>query len=191
MNYLFWDTERIRNTKIYMQAYVLTDESFNIINKDIIIDSSIDVSHRHSPKSKVERLKSESIVFDNFSDVANFMLPLLSNNKVVCFGKDDYVAFNDQLKINGFHPITGTYYDLEVFIKEENRYPTNLGDAAVLLGVKHDAHNPLSDSMVTMEYFKFLLNQTSEESMIRKIPNKDKVLDIIANGSYELKGKNK
>ena len=79
----------------------------------------------------------------------------------------------------------------KVFIKEGNKYPTNLGDAAVLLGVKHDAHNPLSDSMITMEYFKFLLKQTSEESMIRKIPNKAKVLDIIANGSCKLKGNNK
>ena len=174
-----------------MQAYVLTDESFNIINKDIIIDASIDVSHRHSPKSKVERLKSESIVFDNFNDVANFMLPLLNNNKVVCFGKDDFVAFNDQLKINGFQPITGTYYDLEVLIKEEGKYPSNLGEAASLLGVKHDAHNPLSDSMVTMEYFKFLLNSNSENRMLNQIPNKNKVLDIIANGSYELKGKSK
>lgn len=174
-----------------MQAYVLTDEYFNIISKDIIIDSSIDVSHRHSPKSKVERLKSESIVFDNFNDVANFMLPLLSNNKVVCFGKDDFVAFNDQLKINGFQPITGTYYDLEILIKEEGKFPSNLADAAVLLEVKHDAHNPLSDSMVTMEYFKFSLNSFPEDRMLNQIPNKNKVLDIEANGSYELKGKSK
>ena len=33
MNYLFWDTERIRNTKIYMSAVILTDEKFNVIKR--------------------------------------------------------------------------------------------------------------------------------------------------------------
>ncbi len=179
MNYLFWDTERIKNSKIYMQAYILTDDMFNIMNKNIIIDSSVDVSNRQSPKSKVIRLKNKSLVFDVFDDVANHMVPLLKNNKVVCFGKDDFAAFNDQLKIHGFEPILGDFLDLSTFIKNNHEYPTNLADASMYLKIKHDAHNPLSDSFVTMEYFKYLLFITDEESMLTKIPNKNRVLDLI------------
>ena len=39
--YLFWDTERVRNTKIYMLGYILTDEKFNLIEQNILIDLSI------------------------------------------------------------------------------------------------------------------------------------------------------
>lgn len=59
MNYLFWDTERIRNTKIYMSAIVLTDSSFSILKQEMAIDNSIDVSKRHSPRRKIELLRDK------------------------------------------------------------------------------------------------------------------------------------
>lgn len=74
-------------------------------------------------------------------------------------------------------------------LKENNALLSNLGDAARFLKVEHDAHNPLSDSFVTMQYFKYLTNKYSEDLMIRTIPNKNKILDIIKNGSYQSKGK--
>ena len=62
MGYIFWDTERIRNTQIYMMAYILTDDKFEIEKEEIIIDDAIDVSHRHSPKRKVEQLRNKSTI---------------------------------------------------------------------------------------------------------------------------------
>ena len=138
-----------------MLAYILVDETFERVNQGIIIDSSIDVSKRHSPKQKVEKLKDESLVLNGFKEVSSRIIPLLINNIAVCFGKDDFVSFNDQLKIIGSEPLKGEYYDIESFIRD-NRIdlPTNLGDAASLLELEHDAHNPLSDSFITLEYFK-------------------------------------
>lgn len=66
MNYLFWDTERIRNTKIYMSAVILTDEKFNVIKEERGIDLSVDVSSRRAPKRKVAELKGESTLFSDF-----------------------------------------------------------------------------------------------------------------------------
>ena len=33
MNYLIWDTERIKGSSIYMLAYILVNEKFEIIKK--------------------------------------------------------------------------------------------------------------------------------------------------------------
>ena len=189
MGYIFWDTERIRNTQIYMMAYILTDDKFEIEKEEIIIDDAIDVSHRHSPKRKVEQLRNKSTIVHCFESLAKMLIPLLESYKSVCFGKDDFVSLNDQLKIINKSPLSGSYLDIEVLLKENDELPSNLGAAARFLNVEHDAHNPLSDSYVTMEYFKYLINKYPEESMTRTIPNKNKILDIIKNGSYESKSK--
>lgn len=190
MGYIFWDTERIRNTQIYMMAYILVNDKFEVEKKEIIIDDAIDVSHRHSPKRKVEQLRNKSTKVDGFESLAKILIPLLETYKSVCFGKDDFVSLNDQLKIINKSPIVGCYLDIKVLLKENNALLSNLGDAARFLKVEHDAHNPLSDSFVTMQYFKYLTNKYSEDLMIRTIPNKNKILDIIKNGSYQSKGKN-
>lgn len=190
MGYIVWDTERIRNTKIYMLAYILLADEFNIIKNEIIIDSSIDVSKRTQPRLKVERLKNESLVLSNFNEVASLMIPLLNSNKSICFGKEDFISLNDQLKLNNLAPLEGKYYDIELFIHDNNiNMPSNLGAAAKFLKLEHDAHNPLSDSFVTLEYFKCIIKKYPSEMLLRPIPNKDKVLDIIENGSYELNKK--
>ena len=189
MGYIFWDTERIRNTQIYMMAYILVNDKFEVEKKEIIIDDAIDVSHRNSPKRKVEQLRNKSTKVDGFESLAKILIPLLETYKSVCFGKDDFVSLNDQLKIINKSPIVGCYLDIKVLLKENNALPSNLGDAARFLKVEHDAHNPLSDSFVTMQYFKYLTNKYSEDLMIRTIPNKNKILDIIKNGSYQSKGK--
>lgn len=179
MGYIFWDTERIRNTQIYMMAYILVNDKFEVEKKEIIIDDAIDVSHRHSPKRKVEQLRNKSTKVDGFESLAKILIPLLETYKSVCFGKDDFVSLNDQLKIINKSPIVGCYLDIKVLLKENNALLSNLGDAARFLKVEHDAHNPLSDSFVTMQYFKYLTNKYSEDLMIRTIPNKNKILDII------------
>ncbi len=184
MNYLFWDTERIRNTKIYMSAVILTDEKFNVIKEERGIDLSVDVSSRHAPKRKVAELKDESTLFPDFESHANWLMSYLNSAVSVCFGKDDFVSLNDQLKIHNMAELKGSYYDLQMFvhsIKNENLF--NLAAVSKYLNVKHNAHDPLSDSYVTMELFKYLkLNYDIEEAKL-PIPNKNVILDIEVNGT--------
>ena len=70
--YFIWDTERINNTKIYMLGYIIADESFNIVEKNIVIDDSIDLSSRKQPKKKKELLLNQSIVCDCFDTFISF-----------------------------------------------------------------------------------------------------------------------
>ena len=173
MGYLFWDTERIKGSDIYMLAYIHTDEDFSVIKEEIIINQSVDISQRHSPKSKVNRLMKVSTVVPTFDGVAEIMLPLFSTTESVCFGKDDFSAMNINLKKIGKETPKGTFYNLEEFIRTlEIEVPTNLNMIGQFLNIKHDRHNPLSDSYVTMELFKYLIKKFPKEEMERKIPSK-------------------
>ena len=192
MNYFFFDTERIRCTKIYMLGYVLTNERFEILEQRIIIDSSIDVSNRKDPKHKVNRFKNSATIVNGIVELFGLIEPYLRTCKCVCFSKDDYTSINDQLKIAGKDPIFGEYYDVKIVSSNpEFNLPSNLGEASKRLKLKHDAHNPVSDSYVTMELFKYILKSHNENEMLTKIPNKNRIIDIIANGSYAKRGLDK
>ena len=188
MNYLFWDTERIRNTKIYMSAIILTDAKFNIIKQERVIDTSIDVSKRTKPKEKVEKFKKKSTLFKDFISLANWLVPYLKESVAVCFGESDFKSLNDQLKIHGMKPILGEYIDLCKFTKDNDlKKLSSLSKAVKFLKINHEAHDPLSDSFVTMELFKYLVNTYGLILPNAKIPNICKILDIEVNGSYPKK----
>lgn len=182
MGYLFWDTERIRSTKIYMMAYILTDEAFNVLDKETVIDSSVDVSKRHKPRQKVEKLKKDSLIMNSFENIMEKLKPLIENNKVVCFGKDDFVALNDQLKVHNLEIIKGNFYNIQHPSEEKDGLMQHLSEISSSLNIEHDKHNPISDSYVTMEYFKYLVKTHDESDFIQPIPNVSKILDTEANG---------
>lgn len=186
MSYLFWDTERIRNTKIYMSAIILTDSSLNVVKQELVIDSSIDVSRRHSPKSKVLRLKDNALIFNSFTELASWIKQYIDSSTVVCFGKDDFLALNDQLKIHNLPIVEGSFYDLQLYGRNCERF-SNLSKVADFFGIKHDAHNPLSDAQVTLELFKYLQSTTDIGQLIKPIPNKKSILDIEVNGTISKK----
>ena len=82
--YFIWDTERINNTKIYMLGYIIADENFNIVEKNIVIDDSIDLSSRTQPKQKKELLFNQSIVCDCFDTFICFLKPKLIDENFIC-----------------------------------------------------------------------------------------------------------
>ncbi|MBO5067763.1 MAG: hypothetical protein J6C62_05130 [Clostridia bacterium] len=173
MNYLVWDTERIKGSQIYMLGYILVDETFKIIREEMIINKSVDVSQRKSPKSKVKRFFNQSTKVEDYTELAELILPIIQNSKSICFGKDDFVALNSQFYINGIETVSGTFYNVEKYVRHLNsELPTNLNMVSKYLKLKHDRHNPLSDSYVTLEYFKYLIKQYPQEEMEMKIPSK-------------------
>ena len=153
--------------------YILVDETFKIIREEMIINKSVDVSKRKSPKSKVKRFFNQSTKVEDYTELAELILPIIQNSKSICFGKDDFVALNSQFYINGIETVSGTFYNVEEYVRHLNsELPTNLNMVSKYLKLKHDRHNPLSDSYVTLEYFKYLIKQYPQEEMERKIPNK-------------------
>ena len=184
--YFIWDTERINNTKIYMLGYIIADESFNIVEKNIVIDDSIDLSSRKQPKKKKERWLNQSIVCDCFDTFISFLKPKLIDEKLisVCFGKEEFASLNDQLKLHDYEPIKGKFYDVKelstLFDIKGNHKCNNLGSFASMFSFEHDAHNPLSESMLTQHVFKDVEDDYLEKSIgdyLSDRPNKRKVLD--------------
>ncbi len=184
--YFIWDTERINNTKIYMLGYIIADESFNIVEKNIVIDDSIDLSSRKQPKKKKVLLFNQSIVCDCFDTFISFLKPKLIDKKLisVCFGKEEFSSLNDQLKLHDYEPIMGKFYDVKelstLFDIKGNHKCNNLGSFASMFSFEHDAHNPLSDSILTYHLFKHLKDNYLDNSIgdyLSDIPNKRKVLD--------------
>lgn len=171
-----------------MTEIVLTDKVFNIIKQERAIDINIDVAKRTKPKEKVERFKNKSTLFNGFPSLAKWLVPYLTENIVVCFGEVDFKALNDQLKTHGLEPILGEYIDLNKFTTDNGLYNlSSLGKTSDFLKIKHDAHDPLSDSLVTLELFKYLNTKNEIKTANAKILNIDKVLDIEVNGSYPKK----
>ena len=80
--------------------------------------------------------------------------------------------------------VQGEFYDLQLAAKTFALDSlSNLGSVAAFLNEEHDAHNPLSDSYVTMRFFKYLKERHNIETIKKAIPNKVKILDIEVNGS--------
>lgn len=169
-----------------MSAIILTDSSFSTITQELVIDSSIDVSKRHSPKSKVLRLRDRALIFNSFIEFASRIKQYIESSTVVCFGKDDFVALNDQLKIHNLPIVEGSFYDLQQYGRSCERF-SNLSKVADFFGIKHDAHNPLSDAQVTLELFKYLQSTTDISQLMKPIPNKKNILDIEVNGTISKK----
>ena len=45
----------------------------------------------------------------------------------ICFGKDDFVALNSQFYINEIEMVSGTFYNVEEYVRHLNsELPTNL-----------------------------------------------------------------
>ena len=168
-----------------MLGYILTDCDYNILQSEILIDSSIDVSKRHSPRRKVEALRAQANILTSFDSFVKYFLNILCDKDTigVCFGTEDYVALNDQLKIHNRPIVEGQFFDVEDIVKKCSlALPSNLTDIAKHLDVQHDPHNPLSDSSVTMNVFRYIATEKGISiEDISKIPNKTKILDITVN----------
>ena len=88
------------------------------------------------------------------------------------------------MKLHNYEPILGKFYEVKELsttfdIKGNNRC-NNLGSFANLFSFDHDAHNPLSDSMLTLILFKYIKEKfigNNMEKYLSDIPNKKKVLD--------------
>lgn len=184
--FVFWDTERINNTKIYMLGYIIADNDFNIIEQNILIDNSIDLSKRNSPRIKKQKLLNQSIVCKDFDDFINHLKGKIidTQNLSVCFGQEEYVSLNDQLKLHEMEPIEGSYFDAKElslrFDIGHNQKCNHLSYFAKQFNYEHEAHNPLSDSILTLLLFKHIKNSfidQTDENLLSQIPNKKKILD--------------
>ena len=166
MNYLIIDTERIKGYKIYLLAYQVYNESFELLESKTYQDLSIDLSTRKAPKSKAKALDGVSYKVNSFNELYDVLKPILFNKRIIVFSSTDFGAFKTNCKELGIEYVRVKAIDLQKALYDLSTSPihkSNLKDYVKKLGIKHDPHIPASDCEATMELYKNLLNERGED----------------------------
>ncbi|MCQ2772688.1 MAG: hypothetical protein MJ238_05400 [Bacilli bacterium] len=197
MKYLFFDLE-CANTdgggKICEFGYVVTDESFNIVEKDlIIINPGYDengVRERFVTEDRVIEGLSFAFSFDTYRSAPEFPVfydrikNILIDKDLMIFGyavRNDVRFLNYTLKRYGYDPFDYMAYDIAEYVKydRDDEKSIGLGKAYTeYVGEKSDAglteHCSRDDSEFTMLVLKGLLAKQNMDlhSFLSKISYK-------------------
>lgn len=166
MNYLVIDTERIKGYKIYLLAYQIYSESFELLESKTYQDLSIDLSTRKAPKSKAKALDDLTYKVNSFCELYEILKPLLSNKRIIVFSSTDFGAFKTNCKELGIEYEKVEAIDLQKALYDLSTSPihkSNLKDYVKKLKIKHNPHIPASDCEATIELYKDLLNKHGED----------------------------
>ena len=170
--YCVVDTERIHGNEIYLLSYQLYDEDFNLIESKTYQDTSIDLSHRKSPRRKVELLTEQSIKVSSFSTLYEAVREKLQSSLLVVFSKTDVNIFRTNCKANEIPYQKHRIVDLQEILYDmstDTKHKSNLKDYCKTHGIKHEPHIPESDCAATMEVYKNLLVKFGSEFIESKI----------------------
>ena len=63
------DTERIKGNQIYLFSYQLYNDDFTLAESKTYHDISIDLSNRHSPKTKAKKLSKQVESVSSFQEI--------------------------------------------------------------------------------------------------------------------------
>ena len=166
MNYLVVDTERIKGYKIYLLAYQIYSESFELLESKTYQDLSIDLSTRKAPKSKAKALDDLTYKVNSFCELYEILKPLLFNKRIIVFSSTDFGAFKTNCKELGIEYEKVEAIDLQKALYDLSTSPihkSNLKDYAKKSGIKHNQHIPSSDCEATIELYKGLLNKYGKD----------------------------
>lgn len=166
MNYLVIDTERIKGYKIYLLAYQVYNELFELLESKTYQDLSIDLSTRKAPKSKAKALNGVSFKVNSFNELYDVLKPILFNKRIIVFSSTDFGAFKTNCKELGIEYEKVEAIDLQKALYDLSTSPihkSNLKDYAKKLRIKHNPHIPASDCEATMELYIDLLNRHGED----------------------------
>ncbi len=167
MNYLSWDVEIIKG-EIYLLGYIIYDELFNEIERNIIFNESADFTLKNGkPRvksiNKVNKIKDDAIVVKGFKELNEIFEPILfdENNLSVCYSENDIRKYDtERSKLN----LTKTklqYIDVlrisRAFLPAKDYTLENITKD---FNIPHEEpHNPLCDSEATIYLLKYILNK--------------------------------
>lgn len=166
MEYLVIDTERIKGYQIYLLAYQIYNEEFELLESKTFQDLSIDLSNRKSPKTKVKALDGVTYKVNSFNELYNKIKPLFSGKKIIVFSSTDFGAFKTNCKELGIEYQKVEAIDLQKVLYDLSTSPihkSNLKGYTKENKIKHNPHIPASDCEVTIELYKNLLRDYGEE----------------------------
>ena len=76
MSFCVIDTERIKGDLIYLLAYQIYNDTFDLVESKTFHDVSISLDNRKSPKRKVQDLREASVKVSSFWDLYQQIKPI-------------------------------------------------------------------------------------------------------------------
>lgn len=163
--YCVIDTERIKGNQIYLLAYQLYDETFELVESKTFQDISIDLSTRHAPKSKVKELNMQSIKVHSFAELYGNISDSMDGTEVIVFSCTDMKTMKRNCIENGIEfkkiiaiDLQKALYDLAT----DDKKKSNLKGYCRANGIKYEPHIPESDCYATFILYQNLLSRYGE-----------------------------
>lgn len=162
MSFCVIDTERIKGDLIYLFAYQVYTDAFDLMESKTFQDISINLDNRKSPKRKANDLNNKSIKKSSFVDLFQQIKPIIENNTLIVFSKTDIGVLNRNCKNHGivFSPII--YIDVQevlASLRTNDKQKSNLKDYCKKNNIRYEAHIPEDDCRATFTVYVNLLSQ--------------------------------
>ena len=174
--YCVIDTERIKGNKIYLFSYQLYNDDFTLDESKTYQDISIDLSNRHSPKSKAKKLSQRVECVSSFQEIYGAFLNLLSRCQLlITFSTSDVAVIHKNCREHGIEYTLVSMIDLQAALFDlatDTKRKSNLKDYCKKHKIKHDPHIPESDCAATFEVYKNLLSEHGESFLSQYVVKK-------------------
>lgn len=162
MSFCVIDTERIKGDLIYLLAYQIYNDTFDLVESKTFQDVSISLDNRKSPKRKVQDLKETSVKVSSFLDLFQQIKPIIENNTLIVFSKTDIGVLKRNCKNHGFVSSPITYVDVQkalASLRTNDKQKSNLKDYCKKNNIKYHPHIPEDDCRATFTVYVKLLSQ--------------------------------
>lgn len=162
MNFCVIDTERIKGDLIYLLAYQIYNNSFDLVESKTFQDVSINLDNRKSPKRKVQDLKETSVKASSFVDLFQQIKPVIESTVLIVFSKTDIGVLKRNCKNHGIVFSSVTYVDVQEALAAlctNDKQKSNLKDYCKRNNIKYHAHIPEDDCRATFTVYVNLLSQ--------------------------------
>ena len=162
MSFCVIDTERIKGDLIYLLAYQIYNNTFDLMESKTFQDVSISLDNRKSPKRKVQDLKEASIKVSSFLDLFQQIKPIIESNTLIVFSKTDIGVLRRNCKNHNLVSSPITYIDVQEALAAlctNDKKKSNLKDYCKKNNIKYHAHIPEDDCRATFTVYVKLISQ--------------------------------
>ena len=170
------DTERIKGNQIYLFSYQLYNDDFTLAESKTYHDTSIDLSNRHSPRTKAKKLTKQVESVSSFQEIYSVFQNLLSRCQVlITFSTSDVAVIHKNCRDVDIKYTPVSMIDLQAALFDlatDTKRKSNLKDYCKKHKIKHDPHIPESDCAATFEVYKNLLSEHGESFLSQYVVKK-------------------
>lgn len=162
------DTERIKGSNIYLLAYQIYDDKYDLLESKTFQDISISLDTRKSPKRKTKELEPKTIKISSFVELYENIKSIFLESELIVFSKTDINVIRNNCKVYGIDFIKPVVVDLqEALLHISTNNKSNLRDFCKKNNIKYNAHIPEEDCKATFEVYKKLIQDYGNDFLIQ------------------------